>query len=179
MTVTEVWKKTYVVLISFLLYLLPVAILFVFNIHMYIMLRRSCQLQNTNKSSRDITRKQRQVANNIASLVCIFFICHLPYRTLGLWLTFVNPKLIMKLGNYRLLVLIYTSRIFFYLNHAINPLIYNFVSSKFRNAICVLLSGCRPCHSSAEISKTNIDMHTSVKYTYRAQTSLPMAISQV
>ncbi|XP_052238375.1 thyrotropin-releasing hormone receptor-like [Dreissena polymorpha] len=77
-------------------------------------------------------KRHRQVGNNIASIVGIFFLCHLPFRIVSLWLVFAALETIERLGLEKYLLLIYSARICFYINHAINPVIYNFVSSKFR-----------------------------------------------
>ena len=88
----------------------------------------------------DRKRLQNQVINIIASIVVLFFICHLPLRVASLWFTFEDKHVIASLGLERYLNILFSTRIMFYLNHALNPIVYNFVSTKFRSALRTLCS---------------------------------------
>lgn len=81
---------------------------------------------------------QNQVINIIASIVILFFACHLPLRVASLWFTFEDKYVIASLGLEKYLNILFSTRIIFYLNHAFNPIVYNFVSTKFRSALRTL-----------------------------------------
>lgn len=52
-----------------------------------------------------------------------------------MWFIFAKSEDIRGLGIEKYFNILYSARTMFYLNHAINPIIYNFVSTKFRNAL--------------------------------------------
>lgn len=134
--IVEEWQKIYVIILSVLFFLLPSLFLFALNCHLYRVLHVSREYETCiHENRRERRRKQNQVANIIASIVSIFFICHLPFRVAVLWFTFADKDTIWALGLERYLLILYSVRIMFYLNHALNPVIYNFVSTKFRGAL--------------------------------------------
>jgi len=133
--IAKPWQIGYVVLLTSVFFIVPAIMLFAMNCHMYRMLRDTCsQAQNIGNGYNQSRKRQRQVANNIFSIVSIFFVCHLPYRATSMYLTFVDRRVVGQLGLERYLLILYSARICFYINHAINPLIYNFVSTKFKFA---------------------------------------------
>jgi len=133
-----VWKRAYAVLLTVSFYALPALMLLAINIRIYLVLRRSshsfCDVDRKNVTA----RRHQQVSNNIACVVLIFLLCHMPLRVTALWFTFAPVSDIRRLSLNQMLLIIYMSRCCFYLNHAINPVLYNFVSSKFQEEICSL-----------------------------------------
>jgi hypothetical protein len=97
------------------------------------------ELRNSSQS-RHRRRLRAQVINIIISLVLLFFIFHLPYRIVSIWLIYADKYELHNLGIHKYFDILYSVRILFYLNHALNPILYNFVSSKFRNALRYLLT---------------------------------------
>lgn len=87
-------------------------------------------------------RARRQVVIMLATVIICFFICLLPFRLFTLFLLFSSSQTLETLGMERFYVVLYTSRVMLYLNSALNPLLYNIVSSKFRNAFVQILC-CR------------------------------------
>jgi len=148
------------------------------NCHMYRMLRDTCsQAQNIGNGYNQSRKRQRQVANNIFSIVSIFFVCHLPYRATSMYLTFVDRRVVGQLGLERYLLILYSARICFYINHAINPLIYNFVSTKFRRAfinVCCSSSRCKFVSERGE--RRNSSSLREQKYTFKTGTATPNQI---
>jgi hypothetical protein len=69
----------------------------------------------------------------IAVLAC-FVICLLPLKVMFLWLFFVDTATIQSLGLEAYLNLTYACRIMFYINSASNPILYNFMSTRFHQA---------------------------------------------
>lgn len=87
-------------------------------------------------------RARRQVVVMLATVIICFFICLLPFRLFTLFLLFVSAQTIDSIGMETYYVYLYTSRVMLYLNSALNPLLYNLISSKFRNAFVQILC-CR------------------------------------
>lgn len=69
----------------------------------------------------------RQVVAMLGAVVVSFFVCLLPYRLLSLFQESegISPEIFYMLVNF--------CRVMVYLNSAINPILYNLMSSKFRN----------------------------------------------
>ncbi|XP_071176619.1 QRFP-like peptide receptor [Mytilus edulis] len=85
-------------------------------------------------------RLRWQVVNIIATIICMFFIRHLPYRVVSIWLMLEDKQKLATMGLETYLNIIYSARLMLYLNHALNPILYNFVSTKFRMALRSFLS---------------------------------------
>lgn len=74
----------------------------------------------------------------LGTVVTFFFVCLLPFRALIVWIVLAPHEEVMKLGNEGYYSLLYFCRIMFYLNSATNPILYNLMSSKFRNGFLKL-----------------------------------------
>ncbi|NWW30890.1 TRFR protein, partial [Panurus biarmicus] len=79
------------------------------------------------RGSRGILSSRKQVTKMLAVVVALFAVLWLPYRTLVVVNSFVDPP---YLNTWFLLF----CRLCIYLNSAINPIIYNLMSQKFRAA---------------------------------------------
>lgn len=134
--VREKWHRAYIILMSVVVYVLPCVILFVlyFRVCRTLMPSRDSTLDGIESTYREKRRLRGQVINIISTVVVVFFLCHLPFRVISLWVIFANKMEMHKLGLERFLNLLYSARILFYINHALNPILYNFVSKKFRTA---------------------------------------------
>lgn len=75
----------------------------------------------------------------LGTVVLSFFICLLPFKALTLWIIVFPPETIMSLGIDGYYILLYFCRVMLYLNSAINPILYNLMSSKFREGFVKLL----------------------------------------
>uniref|UniRef100_A0A915AHZ0 Thyrotropin-releasing hormone receptor n=1 Tax=Parascaris univalens TaxID=6257 RepID=A0A915AHZ0_PARUN len=97
--------------------------------------------QNTN-SMRNFTlncskssfKGKNQVVKILALVVAIFAICWLPYRVMVMYNSFAQQK--WDPDWY-----IFLSKTMIFFNCAINPILYNVMSARFRNAFRSLLSG--------------------------------------
>lgn len=88
----------------------------------------------------------------LVTVVTFFFICLLPFRALIVWIILAPHEEVMSLGNEGYYSLLYFCRIMFYLNSAINPILYNLMSSKFRNGflkLCGIKKNCFRKHTRA------------------------------
>jgi len=87
-------------------------------------------IRNTSDSYH--TRARRQVVCMLLAVVIGFFICLLPYRLLILYIVVAPTKQIAAINHDVFFGLLNFCRIMFYLNSAGNPILYNLMSSKFR-----------------------------------------------
>ncbi|XP_050533819.1 growth hormone secretagogue receptor type 1-like isoform X2 [Daktulosphaira vitifoliae] len=87
-------------------------------------------------------RARRQVVLMLATVVLSFFVCLLPFRIFTMWIILVPEEVFLDLGMKNYYIILYSSRIMVYLNSAINPILYNLMSSKFRRGFCKLCQ-CR------------------------------------
>jgi hypothetical protein len=77
-------------------------------------------------------RARRQVVLMLGTVVLSFFICLMPFRVFTLWIIVVPHEKIISLGVEGYYNLLFFCRIMVYLNSALNPILYNLMSSKFR-----------------------------------------------
>ncbi len=100
-----------------------------------------------------VLRSRRQVVTMLVAVVFFFFACIMPFRVLTLWIVTLPTDIGQVISNetyYNLVsnplkdksylqiifdscFQLYFARIMFYINSAINPILYNIMSSKFRN----------------------------------------------
>lgn len=78
----------------------------------------------------------------LGAVVISFFICLIPFRALTLWIIIVPRETIINLGSESYYTILYFTRILLYMNSALNPILYNLMSSKFREGFLKLL-GCK------------------------------------
>lgn len=83
--------------------------------------------------AQSLLKYRKQVVLMLGTVVVAFFICLLPFRALTLWIIIVPSENVRKIGLEAYYNLLYFCRIMLYLNSAINPILYNIMSSKFRN----------------------------------------------
>lgn len=79
-------------------------------------------------------RARRQVVTMLGTVVAFFFICLLPFRIFTLWVILTPDEKMKTMSVETYYHALNFCRIMFYLNSAINPILYNVMSSKFRTA---------------------------------------------
>lgn len=84
-------------------------------------------------------RYRRQVVLMLGTVVVSFFLCLLPFRAFTLWIILETPETVSSLGIDHYYNILYFSRIMLYLNSAVNPILYNLMSTKFRDGFRRLL----------------------------------------
>lgn len=78
-------------------------------------------------------RARKQVVLMLGTVVMSFFICLLPFRVFTIVIIFMSTETFSKLGFENYLIVLFVCRMMLYLNSAINPILYNLMSSKFRD----------------------------------------------
>lgn len=101
----------------------------------------------------NVLKYRKQVMFMLGAVVLSFFICLLPFRALTLWIIIVPSETILELGIDGYYSLVYFCRIMLYINSALNPILYNLMSSKFREGFLRLL-GCKSVVRHALTSST-------------------------
>ncbi|XP_067207471.1 growth hormone secretagogue receptor type 1 isoform X3 [Linepithema humile] len=94
----------------------------------------------------NLLKYRRQVVLMLGTVVLCFFFCLLPFKAFTLWIIIVPPKMVVSLGIEGYYSLLYFCRVMLYLNSAINPILYNLMSTKFREGflkLCCLRSSRR------------------------------------
>ncbi|VEN38868.1 unnamed protein product [Callosobruchus maculatus] len=117
-------------------FIFPLAIL----ICVYALIARSLMTHPTNSiarsnstvSSASVAKYRKQVILMLGTVVVAFFICLLPFRALTLWIIVAPTGTLLEIGLERYYNILYFSRIMFHINSAVNPILYNIMSSKFR-----------------------------------------------
>lgn len=72
----------------------------------------------------------------LGTVVLCFFLCLMPYRVLALWIIVTPSEITNEISPEKWYNILYFSRIMLYINSAINPILYNLMSSKFRIGFC-------------------------------------------
>lgn len=74
----------------------------------------------------------------LGTVILSFFICLMPFKLLTLWIVIVSDETVVKLGAEKYYNILYFSRTMLYLNSAVNPILYNLMSSKFRDGFLLV-----------------------------------------
>ncbi|XP_046735582.1 pyrokinin-1 receptor-like [Diprion similis] len=139
---------------TMLFFVVPMTIITVLYVLIGVKLRRSRLLTavkrtsisnsiNNGESVRGKTAAQRNVIRMLVAVVVAFFICWAPFHAQRLLAVYAQGA--SQEEHHPVLVTVYTtltyvSGIFYYLSTTINPLLYNIMSNKFREAFKTMLS---------------------------------------
>jgi hypothetical protein len=128
------WAVLFFLMTISLFFLLPLLILIV----LYAMIAKNL-ISNENAMLKirlnkpEVSLKARkQIILMLGAVVFSFFIFLLPFRVFTLWIILVPDENLKRLDANQYFTLLYFCRIMLYLNSAINPILYNLMSSKFR-----------------------------------------------
>ncbi|CAK1541199.1 unnamed protein product [Leptosia nina] len=132
-----VWEITFFVMVIILLYILPLIILIILYtvIAKNLISAASKVVMNKTVDPYNV-RARKQVILMLGTVVLCFFLCLMPYRVLALWIIITPAELSDNISPEKWYNLLYFSRIMLYINSAINPILYNLMSSKFRIGFC-------------------------------------------
>jgi hypothetical protein len=127
------WSTCYFVMIISVFFLLPLLVLIV----LYAVMTRHLMAETVNSAVKDLeisnTRARKQVVLMLGTVVVSFFVCLIPFRVFTLCFIFLSAKQIHSLGLEGYYSILYFCRTMLYLNSAVNPILYNLMSSKFRD----------------------------------------------
>lgn len=125
------WSTAFFLLIISIFFLLPLGVL----IGLYAVIARHLIADPGTSSSTDAgcnQRARKQVVLMLGTVVLAFFLCLLPFRILTLWIILSPSGSMKKMGVETYYGILNFCRIMHYLNSAVNPILYNLMSSKFR-----------------------------------------------
>ena len=129
------WQRVYIILTIIIFFIIPLVVLLM----LYTLICR--QLVKQSGDSRILInprtslsfKLRRQVVVMLCVITSLFFLCLLPFKVVSLWTIYVPSQEIERLGLERYLNLLNFSRVMYYINSAINPVVYNLISTRFRN----------------------------------------------
>lgn len=161
----------YFLVINTMFYLGP----FLLLIFMYSVIARHLMADpGTNCSERAYNvRARKQVVAMLVTVVVSFFLCLLPFRLFTLWIILAPSELVVNTKNGHYYNILFSCRVMLYLNSAVNPILYNLMSSKFRHGFKNLLSLCghqRQLQTRMSTSRTATLTHSSTKITILGRT---------
>ncbi|XP_024946332.1 growth hormone secretagogue receptor type 1 isoform X2 [Cephus cinctus] len=119
----------FLILVFFFFFFLPLLILLVLYSIIVRHLVRDSATASTSESQH--IRSRRQVVMMLLTVVFSFFICLTPFHMLTLYVVLIPADKVTRHSEAYYNVL-YFSRIMFYLNSAVNPILYNLMSTRFR-----------------------------------------------
>ncbi|VVC45861.1 G protein-coupled receptor, rhodopsin-like,GPCR, rhodopsin-like, 7TM,Thyrotropin-releasing hormone [Cinara cedri] len=131
---TTLWPVLFFLGTISMFFVLPLAVLSILYVIIarHLMANPGIVAPNTNRAA---LRYRRQVVLMLGTVVVSFFLCLLPFRALTLCIILAPPEYnimeIMGIENFYLLL--FFCRIMLYINSALNPILYNLMSSKFRD----------------------------------------------
>lgn len=115
-----------------------------------------CRYRNHNSGSQhSALRYRKQVLLMLGTVVFSFFVCLMPFRALTLWIIVAPQEAVFSLETYY--NILYFCRVMTYINSAINPILYNLMSSKFRDGF-MRLCGLR--------TKSRLNFHLARRGTF-------------
>ncbi|XP_054013419.1 growth hormone secretagogue receptor type 1 isoform X3 [Hylaeus anthracinus] len=118
-------------------YVVPLLILLI----LYAFIVKHLMPDPGNTSDTYHARAKKQVITMLLSVVVGFFLCLSPYRILIFYIIVAPAEQIAALDRDTFFAVINFARIMFYLHSALDPILYNLMSSKFRKGFLGL---CRP-----------------------------------
>uniref|UniRef100_A0A1I7SHF7 G_PROTEIN_RECEP_F1_2 domain-containing protein n=2 Tax=Bursaphelenchus xylophilus TaxID=6326 RepID=A0A1I7SHF7_BURXY len=114
-------------------FIFPAVVITVLYAHIMTTIRKSDQYLTTDQQQ---NARNKKIIKMLLAVVVTFFICWTPFhlqRILAIYVTNLNPtpsEALTKLYNY----IFYCSGYFYYSNSALNPVLYNIMSTRYRRA---------------------------------------------
>ncbi|KAM8763578.1 neuromedin-U receptor 2 [Rhynchonycteris naso] len=137
--IKPMWIYNYIIQVtSFLFYVLPMAVISVLYYLMGLRLKKD-QTLDADEMTANIQRPCRKsVTKMLFVLVLVFAICWAPFHIDRLFFSFVEEWTESLASVFNLIHVV--SGVFFYLSSAVNPVIYNVLSRRFRAAFQNMVS---------------------------------------
>lgn len=141
---SNAWSITFFVMTISAFFLLPLFILIVlYTIIAKNLIAKDGRMVKIRPSKPELSFKARkQVVLMLGAVVFSFFVCLAPFRIFTLWIIIAPDEQVKHKGLEFFYNFLYFSRIMLYLNSAINPILYNLMSSKFRKGFRKLWCSC-------------------------------------
>uniref|UniRef100_A0A914X0Q1 G-protein coupled receptors family 1 profile domain-containing protein n=1 Tax=Plectus sambesii TaxID=2011161 RepID=A0A914X0Q1_9BILA len=118
----------------------PIVIISVLYVHIGLKLRVADEYLRKSddmaKDRRRVYRARKSVLRVLVAVVAAFFICWLPFHAQRMLTIIVDSANVSAAMQQIYLFIFYLSGYFYYANSAVNPIIYNVLSQKFRRAFC-------------------------------------------
>ncbi|XP_052102230.1 thyrotropin-releasing hormone receptor-like [Mytilus californianus] len=164
--ISQVWQRIFIVVSFIAFFVIPCFILaFVYSKTIYTVITESKKIENaTNVSKQNSMKSRQQLVVMLLMIVILFFLFVLPMRIVILWLVFENPRTIGSLGFEGYYNIIWIARVLQYTNSAVNPIIYNVFSVKFRKAFAKLLFSSK--RQTRQLSLTSSGGRTAIRYSF-------------
>ncbi|XP_066469034.1 neuromedin-U receptor 2 [Tiliqua scincoides] len=169
--VKPMWIYNWIIqLTSLLFYVLPVSVISVLYCLMGLKLKRDRALVADKMGVNIQKASGKSITKMLFTLVIIFAICWAPFHADRLFYSFVVNWTEPLANTFNLLHVV--SGVFFYLSSAVNPIIYNLLSRRFRMAFLSVLSPqykyWHPRHTSDHLPTQNstfiLGRHNKVKF---------------
>jgi hypothetical protein len=94
--------------------------------------------ETANKNLEKFIRQRQKLIFMLMCIICVFYICLFPLKIWNLVIMVgskvFNNAIFRNLQYKHYWIINITTRIFFYINSSINPILYNFLSKKFRRS---------------------------------------------
>lgn len=131
------WSIFFFIMITVLLYLLPLIILIIlYSIIAKNLITAASKVVMNKTVDPFNARARKQVILMLGTVVLCFFMCLMPFRLLTLYIIIAPTEYVEGMNPEKYFNILYFSRIMLYINSAINPILYNLMSSKFRLGFC-------------------------------------------
>lgn len=135
------WIVGFYLMIIMMFFILPLFILILlYGIIAKNLISKKGPMMRIRPTKPELSLKARkQVVLMLGAVVVAFFLCLLPFRLLTLYIILSEEQTLHNIGLGRYYSLLYFCRIMLYLNSAINPILYNLMSTKFRKGFYKLI----------------------------------------
>lgn len=131
------WQIAFFIMIILFLYAIPLIVLIIlYSIIAKNLISAASKVVMNKTFDPYNARARKQVILMLGTVVLCFFLCLMPYRILTLWIIITPSELYDEITPEKWYNILYFSRVMLYINSAINPILYNLMSSKFRIGFC-------------------------------------------
>ncbi|XP_064117474.1 thyrotropin-releasing hormone receptor-like isoform X1 [Macrobrachium nipponense] len=142
---TTFWACLYINLVTAVFFFIPLVLL----ILLYLVIGRSLMQDSTSaalqqrKVDLPNMKARKQVVVMLATVTIFFFVSLFPFRVFTLWIVWTPQETIDSIGALKYYCMLYGARALLFANSAVNPILYNLTSTKFREAFLKLLKNDR------------------------------------
>ncbi|XP_049821529.1 pyrokinin-1 receptor-like isoform X2 [Aethina tumida] len=148
---------------TFLFFVAPMSLITVLYILIGARLKSSRMMKKRSANARIQSKSSRKVLKMLVAVVVAFFFCWAPFHAQRLYTIYATNEGPFHLKIYEIVT--YISGVLFYMSATVNPILYNIMSIKFREAFMETFAKCcglshlqhkRPQRSYSVLSRSNI-----------------------